>query len=74
VEESEPAPDEESGLSWGDLPEDWKARFNLQPKLGLYEYEQSLKREDMARRQPRASAPGRFDPARFTHPGLSGGP
>jgi hypothetical protein len=72
--ESEPAPDEENGLSWADLPEDWKARFNLQPKLGLYEYEQSLKREDMARRQPRVSAPGRFDAARFTHPGLTGGP
>jgi hypothetical protein len=72
----EPPPGDDDSVSWADLPEEWKSRYNLQPELGLYEYAQALKAEEIRarQRQPRVSAPGRFDPARFSHPGLSGGP
>jgi hypothetical protein len=66
--DTEPTPGDDDSVSWDDLSESWKSRFITQPNLGLYEYEQALRREEMAHRAPRASVGRHPD---FSHPAPS---
>jgi hypothetical protein len=55
---------------WDELPADWKAKYRLDPALGVYEWENACRRE--AQQTPAPRRPSRFGPDRFNHPALGG--
>ena len=65
-----PPPEQPDGLSFDQLPEEWRRKFALRPSLGVREFLGAQRREESARRTPRPSGPSRRDRFSFRHPGL----
>jgi hypothetical protein len=56
--------------TWAELPEAWKARYQLHPDLGRQEYERALLSEQKQQREGRPQSAGRERFPTFRHPGL----
>jgi hypothetical protein len=60
-------------MSFDELPDEWRRRYELNPSLGLREYAVAVKREERQEAEQGGRLPRRSPRPSFRHPALEGG-
>src|SRR5262249_41874438 len=64
---------EAEAVSFDELPDEWRRRYELNPSLGVREYALAVKREERQEAEHGVRLPRRSPRPSFRHPALEGG-